>query len=277
MDNQDFNRDLLDYLYGEMTPNEKKEFEQKLSESEILQNELRELTTVREKLDSLKDKEVMEPFSTWGKTRSFRRFNASQRRRMIIFRPVTAVAASLVILMLVGYLTNFSISINSNGFQAGFGNQVMSENQNYLSEADVQSLINQEVQRSNKELLARLTEAEEGYSQKISMLETSLKSIENKDKSAPITSEDLQNFFVNAENKNAEIMKEYLKLTSTQQQDYFRTMLTQFNDFYRQQREDDLTLIQTSLLEMQQNQSAQKQETDQAIASLFSTVNQRGN
>lgn len=277
MDNQDFNRELLDYLYGEMTPNEKKEFEQKLSESETLQNELRELTAVREELDSLKDKEVMEPFSTWGKTRSSRWFNANQGRRMIIFRPVTAVAASLVILMLVGYLTNFSISINSNGFQAGFGNQVVSENQNYLSEADVQSLVNQEVQRSNKELLARLTEAEEGYSQKINMLETSLKSIENKDKSAPITSEDLQNFFVNAENKNAEILKEYLKLTSTQQQDYFRTMLTQFNDFYRQQREDDLTLIQTSLLEMQQNQSAQKQETDQAIASLFSTVNQRGN
>lgn len=277
MDIQDFNRELLDYLYDEMTPNEKKEFEQKLSGSETLQHELRELTSVREELDGLKDKEVMEPFSTWGKTRSSRWFDSNQRTRKIIFRPVTAVAASLVILMLVGYLTNFSISVSGDGFQAGFSSQVKAEDQTFLSEAEVQSLVNQEVQRSNKALIARLTQAEEGYNQKINMLETSLKSVENRDRNAPVTNEDLQKFFVNAENKNAEIMKEYLKLTSTQQHEYFRTMLTQFNDFYRQQREDDLTLIQTSLLEMQQNQSVQKQETDQAITSLYTTVNQRRN
>ena len=54
-------------------------------------------------------------------------------------------------------------------------------------------------------------------------------------------------------------------------------MFTQFNNFYQQQREDDLTFVQTSLNEMKQNQNLQKQDTDHAIASLFTSVSKKGN
>ena len=43
--------------------------------------------------------------------------------------------------------------------------------------------------------------------------------------------------------------KGYLKLTSIQQQEYFKTMLTQFNDYMQEQRNEDLTRIQNNLVE----------------------------
>ena len=68
METQDFNKELLDYIYGEMTGSDRGAFEEKLKNDPGLQAELDELTEVRKALDNLKDKEVMEPFSTWGKT-----------------------------------------------------------------------------------------------------------------------------------------------------------------------------------------------------------------
>lgn len=60
METKDFNKELLDYLYGEMSSNNKKEFERKLQEDESLQKEYEAMLSVRNELDSLKDKEVME-------------------------------------------------------------------------------------------------------------------------------------------------------------------------------------------------------------------------
>ena len=90
-----------------------------------------------------------------------------------------------------------------------------------------------------------------------------------------VTNEYLQKFFAEAENKNTDLMKEYLKLTTTQQQEYFKTMLTQFNDFMQEQRSEDLTVIRNSLIEIKESQNVQKQETDQVIASILTTVNQQ--
>ena len=94
METQDFNKELLDYLYGEMTAGEKVEFERKISEDADLRREYEDLNSVRQELDKLKDKEVMEPFSTWGRSRSSHWFGSNSRRRIIVFRPITAVAAS---------------------------------------------------------------------------------------------------------------------------------------------------------------------------------------
>jgi len=274
MENRDFNKELLDYLYGEMTAAEKKEFEQKLDGDDALMSELHELTAVRNELDKLKDKEVMEPFSAWSKSRSSGWFKSSQRRKMIVFRPITAVAASLVILMLVGYLTNFSLTINDQGTQLGFGKQSTFDSQQFFSKEEVKSILSQEMKKNNELLLARLTDSEQNYNSKLASLETNLNDNMSTNHSIPLTNEDLKKIFTNAESRNAETVKEYLKLTSAQQQEYFKAMFTQFNNFYQEQREDDLNFIQSSLLEINQKQAIQRQETDNAIASLYTSVSQ---
>ena len=275
METQDFDKELLAYIYGDMTAEEKKEFEQKLSKDSNLREEFEALSSVRQELGNLSDKEVMEPFSTWGRSRSSRWFGSNHRRKIIVFRPVTAVAASLLILMLVGFLTDFSISINDKGLFLGFGNQLQTNEEKFIGEDDILALIRRELDENNNMLLTKLTESENSYNNQIIAMEFSLTEVIKTNKKAVVTNEDLQKFFTSAENKNTELIREYLKLTSTQQQDYFKTMLTQFNDYMLEQRSEDLTMIRNSLIELKQSQNVQKQETDQVIASILTSVNQQ--
>ena len=275
METQDFNKELLDYLYGEMTGRERDAFEEKLKKDPVLQAELDELTEVRSELDNLKDKEVMEPFSIWAKTKSYGWNRAIRARRVITLKPITAIAASLVILFVLGYLTNFSLSVTSQGFQVGFGDQRTQSAPPYFTHDEVKALVQQELKKNNELLQARFDRQEQAYNTKLSSLESKLKDSNNS--KGELTGQDLKDFLVNAENNNAETVKEYLKLASNQQQEYFTAMLTQFNNFYQKQRDDDLTFIQASLYEINQNQAVQKQETDRAIASLYSSVSKSAN
>lgn len=273
METQNFNKELLDYLYGEMSGDDRAAFEEKLKKNHALKAELDELSEVRAELENLKDKEVMEPFSTWGKVKSSAWFSAMRARKVIVFRPVTAIAASLVILFMIGYLTNFSLSVTNQGFQLGFGEQMAQNVQPYFTEDEVKAIVSQELKKNNEIFLAKLNSQEQSYNAKLTSLESEFQNSKNSHEG--ISKEDLLNFFTSAENKNAETVKEYLKLSSTQQQEYFTAMLTQFNNFYQKQRDDDLTFIQTSLYEINQNQAVQKQETDKAIASLYTSVRKK--
>ncbi len=273
METQEFSKELMDYLYEEMTAGERKEFEQQLSENPDLRKEFEELSSVRQKLDKLTDKEVMEPFSTWGRSRSSSWFASKGRKRVLVFRPITAVAASLIFLLLLGYLTNFSISINDQGLLMAYGNQIQNHQENYLAEEEVKALVRNALDQNNTLLATRLSESETSYDNKFIALESSLTAALNANEKGVVTKEDLQEFFAVAENKNSELMSEYLKLTNDRQQVYFKTMLTQFNDFMQEQRSDDLTMIRNSLIDLKQSQNNQKMETDQLIASILSSTN----
>jgi hypothetical protein len=177
--------------------------------------------------------------------------------------------------MLVGFITNFSISINDQGLFLGFGNQIQTSEEKFIGKEDVQILLQDELDKNNKLLLTKLTESENSSNNKFIALETSLTRAIKTNEKAEVTNEDLQKFFTETENKNTELMRAYLKITTTQQQEYFKTMLTQFNDFMQEQRSEDLTMIRNSLIELKQSQNVQKQETDQVIASILTTVNQQ--
>lgn len=277
METQDFNKKLMDYLYGEMEPGEKIEFEEKLSEDEDLRKEYETLSSVRQELDILKDKEVMESFSTWRKPRSPYWFGEGSKRKMVVFRPITAVAASLVILMLFGYLTNFSVSLNEQGLLLGFGNQARASEENFLREDEVKALVRDELDNNNRMLQTKFNEAENTYNNKFMAMETSLSNAINTNKNTVVTSEDLQKFFTEAESQNSELMRDYLQLTTAQQQEYFKTMFIQFDELMQERRNEDLTIIRNSLIDLKQSQYIQKQETDNVLASLISTVNQNKN
>lgn len=273
METQDFNTELMDYLYGEMSAEEKKKFEVRLAGDQELQEEYRTLSAVRAELDILGDKEVMEPFSTWGKTKGGQLTGPLGKRRFIVFRPVAAVAAALLLFMLLGYVTKFSVSINDQGFYLGFGKQEVATQDKYLTEEQVAELIHEAVRKSNEEVLTQLSNSEESYDQRLTSIEQKAK---KRDKEQ-ITPEFLENYFTAVEKKNAELMKDFLTRTTAQQQEYYKSMFTQFSEFYLEQRDNDMTMISNSLLQLQENQNIQKQETDQALAGLYTSVNQRRN
>lgn len=275
MESQDLNRKLIDYLYGEMGSSEKKEFEELLKKDSELRKEMVELQKMRSDLNKLEEKEVMEPFSIWGGSKS-NWINGRKQHRSIVLNPITAIAASLVILMLVGYVTNFSVSINSSGFQLSFNETKQTENPAAITEDDVKRILAHELDQNNQKIQTNLEETRELFDSKLAVLEKTMDDSRNKN-DQEITTDDLNQFFVDVQEKNAQLLQDYLSQSSAQQQKYFKTMLTQFNDYIQEQRAEDLTMIQSDLLELKYSQTQQKIATDEVLAGLITTVNQKPN
>ena len=92
-----------------------------------------------------------------------------------------------------------------------------------------------------------------------------------------VTEKDLDTFLTQTRNNNVRVLQSYLESSSVQQQEYFQAVITEFSNYVETQRTEDLRMIRRSLLDLQENQQSQKQETDQILASILSTVNTQNN
>jgi hypothetical protein len=68
------------------------------------------------------------------------------------------------------------------------------------------------------------------------------------------------------------MVKNYFQLTSTEQKQYIENLLVDFAKYLQQQRKDDLQVVQTQLNSIQKNTDIFKQETEQILTSIISTV-----
>ena len=68
------------------------------------------------------------------------------------------------------------------------------------------------------------------------------------------------------------MVKSYFQLNSTEQKQYVEGLLVDFSKYLQQQRNDDLQVVQTQLKSLQQNTDIFKQETEQILTSIISTV-----
>lgn len=273
MESKDFNKAIIDYLYGEMDHSEKKEFEQQMGSDPDLIKEINALKSIRRDLNMLEDKEVMEPFSIWGHTRTGRN-GSRNKRKSILLRPVTAIAASLVLLMLVGFATNFSLSLNKEGLHIGFQKAEETGSQPSLTEIDVQRMLSEEIQKNNSKLIASMDG--NATSSRLAKLEKSIEETKKLNEQI-ITKDDLNQFFTDMEDRNGLLLQEYLSQASSQQQAYFKTMLTQFSEYLQDQRVEDLNMIQSELLQLNYTQTQQKIATDEVLAGLITKVNKKQN
>lgn len=275
MESKDFDKAIIDYLYGEMDQTEKKDFEHRLAKEPALMREVEALKSIRKDLGILEDKEVMEPFSIWGHSRSGMA-QAGNHGRSILLKPIVVIAASLVLLMLVGFATNFSLSLNKQGLQVSFLKPEKSGEQSVLTEEDVKKMLAEEIQKNYTQLVVRMDETGDVANQRLAKLEQSAQETQNFNRQI-ITKQDLDHFIAELEDRNGLLLQEYLSQASSQQQAYFKTMLTQFSEYLQDQRVEDLNMIQLELLQLNYTQTQQKLATDEVLAGIITKVNNRQN
>ena len=279
MGTEDFNKELISYLYDEMSTEERQQFEIAMENNPELKREFEELKEMRKGLAQIQDKEVMEPFFLWGRNGSSSWVSMFRRRSLLMFRPFVAVAASLILILLLGYLTNFSISYKDQSLFIGF-NRTSADNQPEMFTRDeVAHLINQEIAKNNAYIFTKLTETENNFDTRFASLESSKDGYQQPSyvPSDIVTQRELDVFLSNVRSNNLKVLQTYLQSSSAQQQDYFQAVLTEFSDYMENQREEDLRLIRRSLINLQENQDAQKAETDQILANILTTVNNQNN
>ena len=244
-----------------------------------LKREFEALKDMRKGLAQIQDKEVMEPFFLWGKNGAASWASMFKRRNLLMFRPFIAVAASLVLLLLVGYLTNFTITYQDQSLFIGFNESKVDNQAVTYTKEEIASLVNQEIARNNAYIFTKMSETENSIDTRFASLESSTENM-TKPSYIPgdvVTQKELDVFLSNVRSNNLKVLQTYLQSSSIQQQDYFQAVLSEFSDYMENQREDDLRLIRRSFINLQENQQAQKEETDQILANIITTVNNQNN
>ncbi len=267
---------MMAYLYGELEGSEKEKFEQFLLGNAIARMELEKLKDLRSVLSFAEDKEVLAPPIFIDNPNKRNLFFQSTP-----FKTIVGIAASLLLLLLVGKMTDTRIQFSGNEFKMSFGEtkeQPMAIEKTTtpaLTANEVQEMINHSLTNNISVMQASFDERQDKLNTSIqkNLMANSKKIDENLRLATLASQEQIQQYVTSLQTGNMELVKDYFTLTSNDQKQYIEDLLVDFAKYLQQQRNDDLTLVQTRLNSLEQNTDIFKQETEQILSSIITNAN----
>jgi hypothetical protein len=135
-------------------------------------------------------------------------------------------------------------------------------------------MINASVERNNTLVQASLDETQKKLDASIrSNLAQSSGKIDRLVREASSASQDqIRQFVDGIRAENMEQVKDYFQLTSTEQKKYIENLLVDFARYLQEQRNNDLQLVQTRMSSIEQDTDLFKQETEQILSSIITSV-----
>lgn len=258
------------YLYDEMTGDEKEQMEQYLASSAEARKELESLYALRKMMGTVRDKEVIAPPIVIGETRQRFLWNSPA------VKTVMSIAASLLLIILVGRIAGTEIAYSENELTINFGGSKKIDailEQPSLTAQQVQDMINSSMNQNNLAIQASWSETEKKLdaSVKNNLIRNSAKVNELVRQASNASQDEVRKYVAGLQADNQELVKDYFQLTSSQQKDYIEDLLVDFAQYLQQQRNNDLQTLQTRMSSIEQNTSVFKQETEQILASIISS------
>jgi hypothetical protein len=141
-----------------------------------------------------------------------------------------------------------------------------------VTEEKVQAMIESSLSKNNEVLAAHWNEEQQKLSRSIANnLDMNSKRIDGLMKTASqATQEEVRGFVASLQNENLKLMKDYFQLSSTDQKKYMESLLADFSGYLKEQRKQDLMMVQTRVTSLEKNTDLFKQETEQILASIIS-------
>jgi hypothetical protein len=228
-------------------------------------------------LNLVKDKEVIAPPIFVGESKSHLFWNAPY------FKTIASIAASLLLVLLAGRLLGLRIQYQQSELRISFGetqpasikrSDSVQPSVTTLSPEEVQAMINASLNKSNLAMQSSWQETQEQLDASITKnLAANSSKIDKLVREASIASQDQVRQFVSGmQTENLQLVKSYFKLSSDEQKQYIESLLVDFSKYLQQQRNDDLQLVQTRLNSLEKNTNVFKQETEQILSSIITTV-----
>ena len=264
--------DWMAYLYGELEGADREKIEDYLLTHPEARMELEQFKQLRSMLGTVADKEVIAPPIFVGDNNRHYFWDSSY------FKTVLAVAASLLLIMLAGKFTGTQITASGNEFKISFGQprKTTPEIQPVaaLTPEQVQQMITSSLNQNNLAMQASWQETQKKLDTSIRQnLAVNSGKIDKLVREASTASQDqIRQYVSTLQSDNLQMVKDYFKLTSSEQKDYIENLLVDFAKYLQQQRSDDLQLVQTRLNNIEQKTSVFKQETEQILSSIITTV-----
>ncbi len=260
---------LMAYLYGELQGEEKKSVEKYLSENPETRKTLQEMMDVRKILSVVEDKEVIAPPIVLEDSKQRYFWNTPYLKTVI------SIAASLLLLLVAGKILDLRVSYENNTAQIGFGEPVtktVDPIQPGLTAQQVQDMINNSVKQNNQIVQASWSESQKKIDASIrnNMAMNSDKFKDLVKEASKASETQISSYVASLKNENQQLVKDYFKLTTGEQQKYIESLLVDFAKYMNQQRNSDLEAIQMRMVNMEQNTTLLKEETEQILASIIS-------
>lgn len=267
-------QELMAYLYDELEPSERVKVEQYLMENPSAKEELQKLAGVSAMLKGIKDKEVIAPPIFLPEPARTRFLDTPY------FKTIASIAASLIIVILVGRFTGASIRFSDNEMRLSFGKVEPAVEKNTpstqaeLTADDVRKMINESLQANNAELTGNWEESRARLEQSIkSNLSLNSEKMDVLVRQASAASRDqVQQYVSTLQADNMKMVKDYFSLTSAEQKDYIEGLLVDFAKYLQQQRRDDMQLVELRLNSIEQKSNVFQEETEQILTSIISSV-----
>lgn len=258
---------MMAYLYGELSTDENEKVQTYLQQHPEELEQIQSLQSVRDIMGHVQTKEVIAPpiIMAEGNVKSL--WHSTYVRTMI------GIAASLFFLMVAGKLLGTQITYQQGELKISFSTpKEQPTAQPGLTEAQVQSMIASSLEKNNQVLAANWNEEQQKLSKSIATnLDLNSKRIDGLMKTASqATQEQVRTFVASLQNENLKLMKDYFQLSTEDQKKYMESLLVDFSSYLKEQRKQDLMLVQTRVASLEKNTDQFKQETEQILASIIS-------
>ena len=145
---------LMDYLFDEMTPDEKKQFEQKLQNSEELRDKLNELKATQSVIGKYSPEE---PEQSGFQYRDELDHGTAIKKPRRYRTAILAVAAVLLITFFIGAFSSVQFGETEQGYYLTFGNPPVQVEQTGISEEELNQII-AEIKTENSLMLNSMME-----------------------------------------------------------------------------------------------------------------------
>ena len=169
MDNSELQSKLMDYIYGEMEPEERQEFEQQLHEQPELQNEMEEMRSTKnlfgEDTSEISPKKLM-LIDTGPKQKS------SGASKLFYLKTAAAIAATILLALFALSYANLQISTNESGMVISFGTATAQpepppQTEDFVTEEEFYALMNELQDQNNQVMATALAQTRQQHQQQM--------------------------------------------------------------------------------------------------------------
>jgi len=230
-------------------------------------------------MSNVRDKEVIAPPLFLGEGKKTRLLDTPY------IRTILSIAASLLMLMLVGRLVGMRVGLSNNELSIGFGAPAKRAEPMVapvsapalaasVTQQQVQEMITSALAENNVAMQTNWEATQRKLSASINNnLDLNSAKIDRLVKESSAASQgQIREFVAGMQAENMKMVKSYFQLSSTEQKQYIEGLLVDFSKYLQQQRNDDLQVVQTQLKSLEQNTNVFKHETEQILTSIISTV-----
>jgi hypothetical protein len=244
--NEELKQRMMDYLYGEMPPQEKASFEEELRDNPAWQEELDGLQQLRSALTSLEEVEKLAPVILSTQAKGHGRLSKDTIRW---FKPVIAVAASFILIFMLAYVTDLHLQKMENGWYLSFGPAP-----DLMNTEQVRQLIRDETANTGHQLTSQM---EKGQQTILNLLSNEY-----------LPKKEAENIL----NRNDAAFRDRLAAHAGEQEEFIRLVLEEYDRYLTRQRMEDLILIEQSLVNLREEQDYQFTQTEEILAELLSSI-----